>query len=331
MKRLLLGIVIGLAAGGVGVWTVLQRRGGEEHEKDEKTEHEASHLQHGTNGETYLKLDAAEQRQAGLSFAALEKMQRAPEVRGYGRVLDPASLATGLGEIGAAQAQLEASAKEFQRLKVLHEQDQNASTRVLEAAQAAVKRDQIQHEAAQVRFAAAWGRALAELPNLNGVASALVAQQVALVRVDVPPGDPIPGSPTGARVALMTGPDSLWPADLLGVAPAVDIQTQGSGFLFLVKTNVLRPNAAVLAWLSLPGELEAGVLIPRSAIVRHEGEAFVYVQTGDETFARHELELEHPLEQGWFTASPELPPGTKIVITGAQQLLSEELKTSNEQ
>ena len=80
----------------------------------------------------------------------------------------------------------------------------------------------------------------------------------------------------------------------------------------------------MIAWLSLPGDTANGVIVPRDAIVRHEGEAFVYVQTGDDTFARHEIELEHPLDKGWFSA--DFKPGVRVVVTGAQQLLSEELK-----
>ena len=62
-----------------------------------------------------------------------------------------------------------------------------------------------------------------------------------------------------------------------------------------------------------------------SALVRHEGEVFVYVQTSDELFLRQEIELDHPLSEGWFV-DEGLKPGQKLVLTGAQQLLSEELK-----
>ena len=74
----------------------------------------------------------------------------------------------------------------------------------------------------------------------------------------------------------------------------------------------------------MSGEKEKGVIVPRDALVRHEGRAFVYVQTTDETFQRFEVGLRHPLATGWFT--DELKPGVKVVISGAQQLLSEELK-----
>ena len=59
--------------------------------------------------------------------------------------------------------------------------------------------------------------------------------------------------------------------------------------------------------------------------MRHEGEAFIYVQRSPGLFERRGVELEHPLEKGWFVAEG-LKAGESIVISGAQQLLSTELK-----
>lgn len=334
MKPMFIGLIAGLLVGGVGVWAVLHRMheaeehehgAGDEKDKEKKGE-EVSHVQHGTNGEVFLKLDAAAQKQAGLKVAPLARMQLPHEVKAFGRVLDPTSIVTGLGEIGSAQAQLEVSMKEFERLKVLHEENQNVSARAFEAAQAAARRDRALSDAAQVRFAAAWGKVMVSRPDLDRVAHALVSQQMAVVRIDIPAGDTLPEPPTAGRIAPLTAEEHPVAAELVGPAPSVDPQTQGVGYLFLLKTAAAPPNAAVVAWLSLPGDAESGVLIPRSAIVRHEGEAFVYFQTGEETFIRQEVELAHPLEEGWFAPAEGLPADAKVVLAGAQQLLSEELK-----
>jgi hypothetical protein len=104
-------------------------------------------------------------------------------------------------------------------------------------------------------------------------------------------------------------------------------QMQSRGFLFLVSSNALRlvPGTSVTGYLSLPGEHRAGVLLPRSAIVRFNGATWVYLQTSDETFQRQEVSLEDPLEDGWFVSSG-LKAQDKVVTVGGQQLLSEELK-----
>jgi multidrug efflux pump subunit AcrA (membrane-fusion protein) len=95
-----------------------------------------------------------------------------------------------------------------------------------------------------------------------------------------------------------------------------------------METNALPPGASVVGWLNVPGENEDGLIVPASALVRHEGATFIFTAKGDDLFSRTEIELERPMDQGWLVKG-EVKPGEKIVITGAQQLLSEELKAQN--
>ena len=321
MKKILLGLVIGLLAGGAGAWLLLHHHGEAAHEEKKSEE---SRAVHGTNGVTWLKLDKEAQERAGLKVAALEPASLKPEVKAFGRVLDPAPLATAMTELAAARTQFEASHRELERLKALHAQNQNVSARAVETAETTVQRDRIAIEAAQLRLVTTWGKNIAGRKDLDVFIHRLIAQEAALVRIDVPPAERISGPPAAARVSPLFAPDTAWPAELAGEAVTADPQTLGRGYLFVLNTNALAANSAVVAWLTLPGEEEKGAIVPREAIVRHEGEAFVYLQTGDEKFERKEIELEHPLAAGWFVE--HLKPGAKIVIAGAQQLLSEELK-----
>ncbi len=321
MKKILSGLVVGVLAGGVGVWLFVSHR--DTAATEEKVQSQ-SHVQHGTNGETFLKLNKEAQEHAGLKTAVLEATELKPELKAFGRVVDPSSLATSLTEIAGAHAQLEASAKEAERVKRLFDQNQNVSARALESAEAAVKRDHIAVEAAQLRLITAWGKSIADRSGLDVFIRSLVTQEAALVRVDVPVSEKLESAPTGARLALLSESDTPIDAEFIGAAVSADPQTLGRGFLFLIKGKPLPVNAAVIAYLSLPGETQKGVIVPRDAIVRHEGEAFVYVQRGDEQFERKVLELEYPLAKGWFTEA--FKPGVKVIVTGAQQLLSEELK-----
>ena len=320
MKKLLFGLIIGLLAGGAVVWIVTGRH---EPAKEEEKVHSESHVvQEGSN--TFLKLDPETQQRMGLKTAPLEAMQLKPEVKAFGRVLDPAPLATMMTDLASARAQLEASSKEAARLKLLHDQNQNASTRTLEAAEAVVQRDKIALHAAELRLLTSWGREVMQRPDLDVFIHSLAAQETALVRIDVPATEKLEANPTAARVSLLASPEASIEAEFVSATVAADPQLAGRGYLFLLKTNSITANSIVTAWLTVPGEPEQGVLVPRDAIVRHEGEAFVYVQGGADKFERKEIELEHPLAQGWFVEN--LKPGMKIVITGAQQLLSEELK-----
>ncbi len=323
MNKTLLGTLLGVALGVAGAWLVLKPHGKHDENKPAEEHKEESHVLH-TNGQTLLKFDKEAQEHMGLKVAALEPATLKPEVKGYGRVLDPSPLALLLVEGASTRAALEASAKEFQRVKTLAA-DQNASARALEAAEAAMKRDQILADAAQLKLIAGWGKAIAGRADLPAFVQSLSTLETVLVRIDLPLGEVLNKPPTAARIAAFAAEDSPVDAQLLGPVPSADPQSQGQGFLCLLNKTALTPGAAVTGWLSVPGDEKKGVIVPRTAVIRHEGEAFVYVQTGDELFERKEVELHHPTEKGWFE-DEGLKPGQKIVVTGAQQLLSEELK-----
>ena len=64
----------------------------------------------------------------------------------------------------------------------------------------------------------------------------------------------------------------------------------------------------------------------RSALVRVGGKTYAYVQTSPDQFVRKEVPLDAPEAGGYFT-SGNFAPGDKLVVTGAQTLLSEEFKS----
>ena len=323
MTKILVGVLAGLVVGAVVTWTIVKH----DEAGDEAARNEATQARH-DDGRAFVKLDSEGQRHAGLETAPLEAAALKPEVKAYGRVVDPAPLSAQVVEFANARAALEASTKEFNRLRVLHIPDQNiSSTRALEGAEAAMIRDQIALDAAQLKLVTAWGKPVATQPDLLAFVHSLASLQIALVRVDVPLGTALPSPPTGARIAAAAAPELPIEAQLLGPAVNADPQMQGQGFLLLVGGSSLRPGAAVVAWLTLAGEEEKGVIVPRSAVVRHEGGAFVYVQSSADVFERQGLDLAHPTENGWFVDQDEaLRAGQRIVLVGAQQLLSEELK-----
>jgi hypothetical protein len=174
----------------------------------------------------------------------------------------------------------------------------------------------------------AWGKWVTEQPDLPAFIQNLTALDSALVRIDVTAGQQLSASPLGARITALSGRSAT--ADVLGRALGVDPQTQGQGFYFQVKGNDgnFLVGQAVTGFLKTPGEPLAGVIVPRSAIVRLEGAVWVYVQTGDEQFTRKEITMDHPVEDGWFVTDG-VASGDKLVVTGAQTLLSEELKSAS--
>lgn len=296
----------------------------------EKHEEAEPRVKHGTNGEVIVTVEAPTQKTMGLATVALEAAELAPEIKAYGTVLDVAPLAALVAELNTASAASAASEAELKRLQSLAAQD-NASQRALQAAQAVAVRDQAQVESVRLRLVAGWGKAIAEQQDLARFIRSIASLSNVVAQLDVPAGQMLSAAPTGARLFTLADQTKPVPALLLGLAPVVDPQMQGRGFLVLVAPNTLHlaPGAALTGSLTLPGEPQKGVALPDSALVRYNGTTWVYLQTGDTTFARTEVRLEQPLEHGWFV-STRVKPGDKVVTVGAQELLSEELNTAGE-
>jgi membrane fusion protein, multidrug efflux system len=290
---------------------------------------EKSRVSHGTNGEGIVTLDAETQKRIGLKVAALAATNLPPVVKGYGRVLDPMPLIQLAADLAPAEVSAEASRKELDRLKILRAQD-NASDRALQAAEAQALRDKLLAESLRGRLLFGWGRTIAESDDLPALAYSLAVMQSAVVRVDVPAGETLPGKPTGAQfVSLTTGAEPT-AIKFVGPATSTDPQFQGQGFLFLVRSNAPTAGAALTAQIQTDGAPASGILIPAVAIVRHESKGWAYVQTGDDKFIRREAELDRPSGAGYFVTTG-FAAGDKVVTVGAQLLLSEELKGQGEE
>lgn len=327
MKRAILVLVlIGSVIGGSVYW-MKSRRGGDTKPVDEKPVAEESRVKHDEKGRVVIKMDDETQGNIGLLVAKPAAAQLSPEVKGYGRVLDPTSLAALVTESATARAAYAASSNELARLTTLAGQG-NASERALQTAEATALRDHLSVQSAQDRLVLSWGKGIADRNDLPAFIRSLTSQDAVLVRIDLPAGETLKSLPHGARISTLSGDTSE--AKFLDAASHVDPQTLGQGYIFIVTPNELRllSGEAVTGYLNLPGESLTGAIIPREAIVRTEGAGWVYVlDSGSEAFTRIEVALDHPTGTGWLVTKG-VTTNDYIVVTGAQILLSEELKSS---
>jgi hypothetical protein len=278
-----------------------------------------------SQGQAVITMSDEAQGDMGILVKKPAPGQMSPEVKGYGRVLDPTPLAGLLNELDSARAAYAASSNELTRLKSLAAQG-NASTRALQTAEATALHDQLAIQSAKDRLALGWGRAVADRSDLPAFVQSATSLEAAVLRIDLPMDQKLSSPPGTTLVSTLSGQSVQ--AELLGPAASVDPQMQGQGFLFIVKPNTVRlaPGEAVTAYLKIPGEPLSGVIVPREAVVRTEGAGWVYrFDAGGEAFTRTEIPLDHPTNAGWFV-SKGLSPDDYIVVTGAQQLLSLELK-----
>jgi hypothetical protein len=277
-------------------------------------------LKRSTDGESIVVLDADTQKRIGLAVTNLVATQWQPEVKGYGSVIDPATLAAAIADLETARAAADVSNKEYDRLKALADQN-SVSAKSLEEARAASTRDQLAFETSRAKFATGWGKRLSE--NAAEIPGSLAADRATLFRIDLPAGE-ISVSPRGARILSVNDGEVFNDAKFFDAGVGVDPQTQMQSFLFQGGGSSLKPGAAVEGFVSIEGGAISGVEIPAGAVLRHEGKAWIYLQTGEGEFTRREIP-DFGLNGGWFTR--DLNATNRVVIIGAQTLLSAELSS----
>lgn len=319
MNKLALGLIAGLALGAGGVWLALHHGA----DAAKPAEAAAAPAPAEKPKENPLHLPPAKRTAAGIVLVKPEAGGLKPEVQAYGRTLDVGPLAALIGELETAKAALDSSGKEAARAKKLFAAGANASEQTVETTEAAEVRDRAAVASARARLIAAWGKKIADGASLAGMMDQL-EKGSSLARLDVLPGENV--APDFSKVSVsLTGSEKQFDAEVLGPAPVADAQTQGTGYLVVVQGSGLPAGTAVRAILPGVGDAENVMMIPRSAVVYHEGSAWIYVLGEEDTFERHHVTLGRSVgDKVAVTAGVE--EADQIVTRGAQQLLSAELQ-----
>jgi hypothetical protein len=297
------------------------------------------------NGVTVLALPKAAQERAAISVTQLKPALYRQQFQAYGIVLQPVPLVDVHNNFIAARASvdkaasaLDASRKEYERLKKLNEENQNISLKAVQAALAVMTSDQAdlsasleKLQATQQTAAAQWGRVIprwlysrSSSPEL----SRLVELKDVLIKATFPPDKFIRAAPEMVTVQA-TGSRPVQ-ARLISPAPDTDPRIQGASFFYLApsRANGLMPGLHVQTGMPV-GPNIGGVIIPLPAVIWAQGKAWAYVQTDPEHFSRREVPTSNPVEDGYFV--PEgFRPAELIVIRGAQILHSQELLPSRQ-
>lgn len=283
-----------------------------------------------------LTLSAVAQVRIGVQTKVLQAVSTRQRVTVPAVVLSAESVAASRNAYIAAQARLEkarvnlgVAEQEYARVRKLYRDNQNVSKKAFQAAQGAVRADRIDVRAAKQQLGMQttlvrqrWGPVVARWttkpsPALDGV----LEQTEFFVQVSLPPGEFY--SPPATVWLALPGARQR-PAHFVSSLPQVDPRVQGTSLLYLTHAATgLAPGVTLMAGLPV-GRRMRGVVVPSSAVVWSEGEAWVYVQTAPESFVRRPLGAGFSFDGGYFTGQG-LRSGAKVVVSGAQTLLSEEL------
>lgn len=137
---------------------------------------------------------------------------------------------------------------------------------------------------------------------------------------------PVEAGRAADRVMLLPSGGRAVEARLIGPAAEADPLTRQPAYLYRARERWpgAVPGTPVTASLADGAKVE-GVLVPDAAVVQWEGLAWAYLRRGPGAYARVPVATDQPAPGGWV-AGPPLTVGDSVVITGAQELLSEEFR-----
>jgi hypothetical protein len=309
----------------------------EKDDEDRRTQAKKGPAQISTeNGQTVLTLDSQTQHRLGLEVATLAATVTHAQATCPAVVLSIQDLAASRNSYIATQAQVQkarveadVARKEYTRLRTLFEENQNISEKSLQSAQGTLEANEVdvhtgeQQQALQVSVARQeWGSVAAKWavegsPELQRI----LDQSEVLVEMTMPASTTY-GAPKTISLEIPGGARAQ--ATFVSTFPRIDPRIQGKSFLYLAHAQPgLAPSVNLLSHLSV-GSAMKGLIVPTPAVVWSEGKAWVYQQTAADRFVRRAVPTDIPVERGFFVAEG-FSPGDKLVVQGAQALLSEEL------
>lgn len=323
-------IVIAVAAVAIMSATIRITRARADDDDEKPITSAAAQVSRSADGRVFVSVRPAAVKEIGLATETLRAAVRPIDLEAYGMVLDPAPLAKLNGDLVAARAALVASHAEFQRSRHLYAEQKNVSLKAVQSARATYLADESRVQVLRQRLGDRWGNEIARMePGARSkLIAALIERRQAIARVSLPVGQNLGRLPHRAQVAVLGRAGPPLTARAVYPAPTVDPRMQGRSFLVWIDSpsGIARPGAAVTAWLPTAKNSERGVIVPLSAVVRYAGRAWVYQELRPGRFTRRRLAVAESTRGGYFVTAI-LRPGMRVVVRGAQTLLSEELQS----
>ena len=286
-----------------------------------------------------ISLDNKAQQQTGIATLKLKPATYHAEFTAYGKVLSIQPLAalrhrylTALTEHAAAQAKFKQAELAIERQQTLYDKGISAK-RNLEDHQAQWQIDQAQLQAAHFQdqiikeeAELAWGKTLSDwvLTNGNNKLEALLSGQKKLLQITLPANQQLADGLTRIMIATAGNRSKAQPAELIATAPQTDNSSQGNSYFFSTAAKNLSIGMAITAWIADQNSQISGVMIPKSALLWSLDQAVVYIKNNDK-FNRRAINHYTLTNDGYFV-SEGLSADEELVITGGQQLLSEEMR-----
>lgn len=310
-------------------------------------------------GISMVTLPIATQHNSGIKTSPLQATNHNSTLEAFGTVISLYGLielrskyAAALGELGVMRANASNNLSEYQRLKTLNADDKNVSDASLASAASKTKGDLALMGASEANMnnlrdamRSQWGEVLTNIAIQKPSNMPLLDNSTMLIQLALPLEAQEPKPNSQIQLINNVTNDASLTATFLSLAPSADSTLAGKTYFYTASSNTLRVGLRLRALISSNASNNtalnhskpaSGVIVPNSAVVWYGGKAWVYIKlnSASTSFIRKpvntEIETSTEAGQGWFNpnnSATELAANNEVVTSGAQLLLSEELKS----
>jgi hypothetical protein len=287
-----------------------------------------------------LQMDSQKQLESGLKTEAVQLADAQNEFETTGKIITIEPLLAlreryllAKAEHKAARARLNQAMQGLKRQEELFKNG-ISSKRSLQELEAQKLSESASVDAADVRLAAIaseirlnWGHKLSEwaLAEAANNLKPFLQGQDYLLLVAYPANRNPPNELAIVQVSESGLRADARPATLIAKAQLADNSAQGESYFFRLRGEHYRTGMKLSVWTPVSAIANTGVIVPESALIWYMDQAYVFVKEGENKFVRRALSGFSAAPGGYFVREG-LKPGEELVTSGAQMLLSEELR-----
>ncbi len=329
-----------------------EQEGEAEHEDDDSDEDEEDDDDVPSRVEIHEGLPAVRltdeiMSRSGIQTSSLQVVSHLHEARATGLVVDFQPLLgrrTDYHKAGSdlilAEESLQASARVYERLRVLHKERANVSLRQVEEARFRMTENKARKVSAaqlmqniRTETMQKWGKELSNWAlgskeagkEQSSYFDRLLQKQDVLIMVTLPPDLTLPEETSFVFINTHPERSTSRKAYLISPASHTNLLSQGVTYYFRTPAENMRIGMHLSAWVIVSDEVETGVDVPPASVIWYGGQPWVYVQVEDDLYSRRPVADYRETDFGWFITDT-FEQDEKIVIRGGQLLLSEELR-----
>jgi len=296
------------------------------------------------DGLTYISLPAVVEKNSGIKLQKISISTQQQSMPSYGITVNLSPLVKDQNDFTNLKYQkiklltkLEEETEHISKLIILNKDNKNIADSVVHEKNIeisdlkndiAIVNNNIKNLLFNIDYK--WGNTFKELivDSKNHYLEKLLHNEYRLIKITIPINQTLDVIPKEIKVSPSNQPRKTYKATLISMAPDTDQSIQGKSFYYFVAEKNLEIGLKLKAFIvsSKIESNESFLFVPKESVVWSSGKSWVFIKNDAGNFLRRPLPKLLEIDGGWVIKEGIIRENDKIVIDGAQLLLSEEFK-----